>query len=432
MRSQEITILAALAVLSAVPLSANALQVRFCSPVCEATAADPVPDPSPRVFNGGTPTDVNGVTTNSAVIVHTHTNGTTSFTITATVTSQQSATLQKITFNPTSITVNTGSPCNTSSSNPCRLEVIATSDDRDFPAPKPTGGYPAGAFMMGSFTGPQAPAPNGDTISVTSEASGIRLVTDSSGAVVIEPISTDFVNAAPGTGPANVGATLPSTCTGTPGCKFIAGALRKAFSTTINETVQQQCDVEQPNCLTRLRTRLNIEFKTPGNRVTLPYDWATANEHPEHPDVNPTEVLLASTLASAGTFDVNSLAVGPNHFMMKATLALAADATMDPVTEEVYARVGPFSLTILPGSFKRLQEGRVFTFNGKIEDRQVNATFARDRRNPALWEVVLAVYGLALTGLPQPPLEVPVEIGVGGDTGRDLVTARFFGQGATK
>jgi hypothetical protein len=424
MRSQKTTfILAALAVLSAVPLSANALQIRFCTPVCEGVGADP----APSVFNGGTPvTDANGVTTNSAVIAAVHTNGATSFTITATVTSQQSASLQKITFNPTSITVNAGSPCSTL--NPCRLEVVATSDQLDFPAAKPTGGYPAGAYMVGSFTGPQAAAPNGDTISATSEASGIRLVS----ADVIEAISTDVVNATPGTGPANVGTSLPSSCTGTAGCKFVASALRKAFATQINETVQQQCDVEQATCLTRLRTRLNIELKTPGNRVTLPYDWATANNDPQNPAVNPTEVLLASTLASAGAFEVNSLTVGPNHFMMKATLGLGADATIDPVTEEVYARVGTFSLTILPGSFKRLQDGRVFSFNGKIEDRQVNATFARDRRNPALWEVVLAVHGVEVTGLPRPPLQVPVEIGVGGDAGRDVATARFIGQGATK
>jgi hypothetical protein len=429
MRTQKITyILAALAVLSAVPLSASALQVRFCTPVCEGTGADP----TPSVFNGGTPvTDANGVTTNSAVIVATHTNGATSFTITATVTSQQSASLQKITFNPTSITVNAGSPCSTA--NPCRLEVMATSDELDFPTPKPSGGYPAGAYMVGSFTGFQAASPNGDTISATSEASGIRLVSaDTTGGVVVEPISTDVVNATPGTGPANVGTSLPSSCTGTTGCRFVASALRKAFATQINETVQQQCDVEQPTCLTRLRTRLNIEFKTPGNRVTLPYDWATANNDPQRPEVNPTEVLLASTLTSASAFEVNSLAVGPHHFTMKANLGLGADATIDPVTEEVYARVGTFSLTILPGSFKRQQDGRVFAFHGKVEGRQVNATFARDRRNPALWEVVLAVHGVEVTGLPQPPLQIPVEIGVGGDAGRDVVTARFLGQGASK
>jgi hypothetical protein len=428
MRSQKITfILAALAALSAVPPTAKALEIKFCTPTCEGTDADPLPS----VFGPGTPvTDAIGVTTNSVPIVLTHTRGATAFTITATVTAQQSASLQKISFNPTSITVNAGSPCSTTT--PCRMEVIATSDQFDFPTPKPTGGYPAGAFMMGAFTGPQAASPNGDTISATSEASGIKLVSIDVGATTLEPVSTDVVNATPGTGPANVGSSLPSTCTGTPGCKFIASTFRKAFSTQISETVQQQCDVEQPTCLTRLRTRLNIELKTAGNRVNLPYDWATANHDPLNPAVNPTEELLASTVASVGTFEVNSLAIGPNHFLMKSTLGLGAAASIDPVAEEVYIRVGTFSLSILPGQFKSQQDGRVFTFNGKVEDRQVNATFARDRKNPSIWDVVIAVYGVQLTGLPQPPLQVPVEIGVGGDAARDVVTARFFGQGATK
>lgn len=430
MRSTKINLfLVALAALSFVPLPARALLIQFCTPSCEGPDADP----APSVFGPGTAvTDADGVTTNSIPIAtFIHTRGAKAFTITATVTSQQSATLQKITFNPTSVTANLGSACSTA--DPCQLEILATSDQLDFPTPKPTGGYPAGAFMMGSFTGPQAASPNGDTISATSEASGVRLVSiDTGTSAFVEPISTDVVNATPGTGPANVGVSLPSTCTGNPGCKFIASTFRKAFSTQISETVQQQCDVEQPTCLTRLRTRLNIELKTPGNRVTLPYDWATANNDPAHPEVNPTELLLASTVSSVGAFEVNSLAVGPNHFLMKATLALGADANIDPAMEEVYARIGTFSLTILPGHFKRLQEGKLFTFNGKIEERQVNATFARDRKNPLLWDVIFAVYGVQLTGLPQPPLQVPVEIGVGGDAGRDVVTARFFGEGAIK
>jgi hypothetical protein len=429
MRSTRINLfLVALAALSFAPLPARALLIQVCTPACEGVDADP----APSVFGPGTPTvDANGVTTNAIPIAtFTHTRGATSFTITATVTAAQSASLQRISFNPTSITANVGSPCSTTT--PCRLEIIATSDQFDFPTPKPTGGYPAGAFMMGSFTGPQAASPNGDTISATSEASGIRLVSIDTGSVSLDPVSTDVVNATPGTGPANVGASLPSTCTGSPGCKFIASTFKKAFSTQISETVQQQCDVEQPSCLTRLRTRLNIELKTPGNRVTLPYDWATANNDPEHPEVNPTEVLLANTVSSVGAFEVNSLAIGPNHFLMKATLALGADASIDPVAEEVYVRVGTFSLTVLPSQFKRLQDGKLFTFNGKVEGRQVNATFARDRKNPLLWDVIFAVYGVQLTGLPQPPLQVPVEIGVGGDAARDVVTARFFGEGAIK
>jgi hypothetical protein len=428
MRSSNIKLtLVAVAVFAAVSLPARALEIKFCSPTCEGPDADP----SPTVIGPGTPvTDpVTGVTTNSIAIPTFTTQGATkAFTITATVTSQQSGSLQKIVFNPTAINATSASAC--SVTEPCRLEIVATSNQFDFPTPKPVGGYPAGAFMMGSFAGPQAVSPNGDTISATSEASGIRLVTDDSGAVTIQAITTDVVNSTPGAGPANVGTSLPSACTGTPGCKFVASALRRAFSTQISETVQQQCDVEQASCLTRLRTRLNIEIKTPGNRVTLPFDWVTVNNSAEHPEINPTELLVASTLASVGTFEVDSLGIGPNHFLLKATLNVGANVSIDPAAEEVYARVGPFSLTILPGQFKQLQQGNVFTFNGKVDERQVNATLARDRKNPSLWEVILAVYGVHMIDAPRPPLQVPVEIGIGGDAGRDLVTARFFGDPA--
>src|SRR5919106_916449 len=183
----------AFASLSILPFPAQALLIQFCIPVCQGTDADP----APTVFGPGTPvTDENGVVTNSMSLgTFMHTRGAVGFTITATVTSQQSATLQKITFNPTSITATSGSPCSTTS--PCRIEVIATTDQFDFPAPKPSGGYPAGAFMIGSFTGPQAASPNGDTISATAEASGLS--------TSFQPVSTDVVNAAPGTGPGNTG-----------------------------------------------------------------------------------------------------------------------------------------------------------------------------------------------------------------------------------
>lgn len=416
--------------LAALPLPAQALLIQFCIPVCEGPEADP----RPMVFGPGTPVmDANGVTTNSIPLgTFTHTRDAVAFTITATVASQQSATLQKISFNPTSIAANSNSTCSTTG--PCRIEVLATSDHLDFPVPKPTGGYPAGAFMIGSFTGPQARSPDGDSIASTGEASGTRLVrvTDADGTVreVLELVNTDVINATPGTDPGNTGASLPSSCTGKPTCKFVATSLRKAFSTQIEETVQQQCDANQDTCHTRLRTRLNIEIKTPGNKISLPYDWVTANIDPDNPGVNPTQQLIAATVTSLGAFDVNSLVVGPQHFLIRANLALGEDADIDPVNEEVYIKVGAFSTSIMPGLFKRLQDGRVFTFHGQVDGRQVNVTFARDRRNQSLWEVIAAVYQVQLAGvLPQPPLEVPVEIFVGSDSGKDLVVAKFLGTG---
>jgi hypothetical protein len=117
---------------------------------------------------------------------------------------------------------------------------------------------------------------------------------------------------------------------------------------------------------------------------------------------------------------------------MRAALGLGTEAGIDPVNEDVFIKVGPFSTAIVANTsgdkFKRLQDGRLFLFNGKVDGLQVNATFARDRANAALWDVVVAVYGVSLGNLlPEPPALTPVELFVGGDSGKDAVTARYFG-----
>jgi hypothetical protein len=373
----------------------------------------------------GTPvSDATGLTTTSIPIT---TFAFDAFTITATVSSQQSSTLQKIVFNPTTISANANAPCSTTS--PCRLEIVAISEPCDFPLPKPGGGYPAGVYMMGSFTGPQVSL-NGDTIAMTGIASGTTLSTaptpDACATSVAQPVSTDVINATPGTGPANTGASLPSTCTGNPGCKFMASALKKAFSTQISETVQQICVDGAAQCLTQLETHLNVEIKTPGNKVSLPLDYITANVDPTKPGVNPTQQLVDTLAPAFSNFDVNSLAIGPSHFALGATMKLGNGEAIDPAGEEVFLSVGPFSLTVLPGNFKRLQSGRLYQFAGKVDGHEVVMTFARDRDDASLWTIAAQVHQLALTGVPQPPLQVPVQIGVGTDLGSELVTARFF------
>jgi hypothetical protein len=413
---------------SLAPLSAGALEIKFCIPNC--TVNETEPPPAIVTLGPGTPVlDANGVWTNAIPIASfVHTNGATSFTINATVTSQQAASLQKITFNPTVITANLGSPCSVLA--PCRMEVVATSDHNDFPVEKPIGGYPAGVFMMGAFTGPQGISPTGDTIAMTGEASGLRLITEGDNIIGSQPVSADVINATPGTGPANIGVSLPSSCTGNPGCKFIATALRKAFSTQITETIQQICDGTATSCRTRLVTRLNIEIKTAGNRVSLPLDHITTNEVPgeepgDPPLNNPTLELVSGIAAPFGDMEVNSLTVGVNGFSLTATVRLDATSTLDPTTNEVFFRVGDFSMTILPGFYRTQQLGRVYHFAGRIDGRDVNTTFTRDRVDPSVWKFAIGVQGVSLTGVPRPPLETPVEIGIGGRTGTDLVTADF-------
>src|SRR5919197_2540923 len=201
------------AVLS-VPHSAQALQVQICTPNCSTPGATTTSVSSATVATQ----DSTGSWVNSVPIASFPFGV---FTITATVTSTQSDTLQKITFNPTTIKANSG--CSTTA--PCTIEIVATSDTTDFPVAKPVGGYPAGVFMLGSFTGPQAVG-NGDTISLTGASSGL---TTSTSDVARSVVNTDVVNAMPGTDPGNTGNSLPSPCTGNPTCVFMATTLKKGF-----------------------------------------------------------------------------------------------------------------------------------------------------------------------------------------------------------
>jgi hypothetical protein len=397
------------------PIPAHALTIQFCTPDC-------VNDPNPVTVvsaPGQTVTDANGVTTTVPIPAFGLPSAAPVFTITATVSSQQSGTLQKIAFNPTTITANTGTTC--SGTAPCKLEIIALSNATDFPAQKPVGGYPAGVFMMGSFAGTQA-ANNGDTISMTGEASG--LATSDSG--TLTAVGTDVINNTPAPGAANVPVSLPSSCSGVATCKFMATSIRKGFSTQITETIQQTCGPNQAACPTQLKTRINIEIKTPGNRVSLPVEQITTNFDPDHPLVNPTAELTKKFAPQFGDVDVNLLAVFANDFAVAANVKLASGEAIDPSTEEVFVRVGDFSMTILPGNFKKLLQGRLYTFVGKVDGRDVVASFARDPRNANVWQFLAGVHGVHLTGVPHAPLQTSVQIGVGTDVGSDLVIARFF------
>jgi hypothetical protein len=83
-------------------------------------------------------------------------------------------------------------------------------------------------------------------------------------------------------------------------------------------------------------------------------------------------------------------------------------------------------MSILPGRFKRLLLGKLYTFIGRVDGRDVAVTFARDRVDSDTWTFLAGVHGVQLTDLPEPPEQVLVEVGVGVDMGNDLVTARFF------
>jgi hypothetical protein len=402
------------------PISAHALVIQFCTPDCTIPISQQITFAS--VASQTVKDPVTG-TTITTVPIPAFAYG--PFTITATVSSQQSGTLQKISFNPTTISANTGTLCSATAA--CHLQILATSDESDFPLAKPTGGYPAGVYMVGSFGGTEAVG-NGDTISMTGTASS--LISADSGPT---PVAPDVINTTPGTGPGNVGVSLPSSCTGNTSCAFMATTLKKAFSTQISEVVQQTCGLDPlspayatASCRTQLQTQLDVFLKTPGNRVSLPLDYITTNVNPSQPNINPTELLVQKLAPQFGGVDVNQLSVFPNQFSMTANLTLKAGDTIDPTTEEVFLRVADYSATILPGGFKRLANGRMYKFTGKIDGREVVVSVSNEG-SPQAWKFLAEVHQVQVTGVPLPPLQTPVEIGIGSNIGSDLVTARFFG-----
>jgi len=408
--------------------SAHALEVKLCAPFA-VPALDCLTLQSSSAANSS---DGVSLSTTTFVLADPATAATTltygPFTISGTVTAQQSGTLQKITFNPTTITANANGGCNATDTNPCQLQIIATSDTVDFPFDKPVGGYPAGVFMAGGFTGTEPrhlspPDPNGDAISMTGEAGGLD-------ASVNPPVllSNAVINATPGTGTGDAATSLPATCTGTPGCKFTATSAVKSFNSQIQETVQQVCGVEQASCKTRLKTTLNVNIKRAANRISLPGGVVTVTPPKRgDPPVNLLEILLAETLPQLASFDVQKLLVGRNDFALTAQLKLTLTEAINPATEEVYMRVGDFTLTFLPGKFKRLIDGKLYSFIGRQDGYDIAAVFARDRTDPTAWTFVAGVHNVQLRPLlPLVPNLAPVDVSVGGDTGSDLVAPTFF------
>ena len=341
------------------------------------------------------------------------------------VVSQQSGTLQRIILNPDTFIAAPSTGC--SLTQPCRFEIMVTSEPRDFPLEKPVGGFPAGAFMSGKFTG----TGNGDTISATAESSGLTSA--------VQLTSTDVINLTPATGGANTGTTLPHTCSGSLACKFTSGAFKRNFWSDLAETVQHECGTNAdgmpiPSCLTRLKTKITVELKTNNNRVILPFTQEKHNisaaeetaftETGVIPQKIPTKELIKTAIVPVGDLDIGHLLIGSNNFALTAKMMLGEGGAIDPSAEETYFSIGPFSLLVLKGKFKKLLQGKLYTFLGKVDGLDVAATFVRDLRDPKVWGVVLGVHGVQLPR-PQPSdPQVAVRIGVGSDSGTDLVTPK--------
>jgi hypothetical protein len=175
---------------------------------------------------------------------------------------------------------------------------------------------------------------------------------------------------------------------------------------------------------------LNVEIKTAGNQVSLPLEHVTTNPDPA-PDPaqkkNPVQELLQNLAPPLAAIDVGSLSIGLNDVRLTARLRLSSGSAIDPAGDETFFSVGPFSMTIPRNMFKQLLPGD-FTFVGTVDGRDVTANFVRSALDPNEWTFSAAVQSVQLQGIPalQPPLQVPVQIGVGTDTGKGLATALFL------
>jgi hypothetical protein len=393
------------------PFSAHALEVKFCVPSCPPEG-EPIPIgtivmTAPTDFGAARPRESANNITTTVIDLFSEIVG--PFTITATVTADQSSTIQQIIFNPTTIATDSfTSGCTSDATNPCRLQIIATASQTagDFPDSRPAGGYPAGVFQAGIFSGTQDPN-GGDTISMTGATRSLS-----------ENGSRAVINATPGTGLGDRAVSLPSACTGEEGCRFLASDVNFAFYDTIEETVQHACDTADL-CGTEMVTTLNIEIKTAGNILDLPAGTKKATT---------AAALVTSQGSSLHPFNVAKLAVGSNSFALIGNFTLGGDvAIFDPVGEETYLRVARFGMAILKGRFQR-HGGGLFTFIGKVKDLDVAASFVRDFKNPKKWWFAFGVHGVQLTGLNE-VLETDVDLAVGKNKGSDGVTPTFVGGG---
>ena len=190
------------------------------------------------------------------------------------------------------------------------------------------------------------------------------------------------------------------------------------------------------SCLTRLKTKITLEFRANNNRAALPFTHEKHNIRPRGrsaipartarkvPQKIPTKELTKTAIVPVGDLDIGHLLIGHKNFALTAKMKLGEGGAIDPSAEETYVSIGSFSMLILKGKFKKLLQGKLFTFLGKVDGLDVAATLVRDPRDPTLWGVVLGVHGVQLPR-PQPSdPQVAVKLGVGSDSGTDLVTPK--------
>jgi hypothetical protein len=176
-----------------------------------------------------------------------------------------------------------------------------------------------------------------------------------------------------------------------------------------------------------------MRFVAPSSTVTFPFGFASVDPPPEDgpalpPEQNPLTLITKETLPPLENLNIKALRVFGNlkTFELDGGFTVDDGNSIDPPNEEVYLKVGGFTMTIPVNRFRRfVVKGRVvFDFLGKVDNLNVFATFVQGA-DPTKWTFVIAGNGINLTPLLPTSGEAPIDLAVGGDTGFDRVLACF-------
>ncbi len=313
------------------------------------------------------------------------------FTITGTAVAEQSGSTERILFVPIDVV---GLPGQCTSSNPCPLEINASSDPSDFPTAKKGGGYSSGVVISATLSG------TGNTISATGTA------------------NSDVINFVPAAQPGDGPVTLPQRCAASTTCSD-----PDFLSDLLSENIQLPC-ATGAFCTPSQSFTINMKFvgtsaNIPAAGIVQSRTHSAADLLGTLPAVSGTSLKLSQTLV-----DIIRLLSFPDlsnaDFTLNTLLAVMGNGIINPLSEDVSFSVGPFVTTIPAGSFTQIPQGR-FAFKGVINGVALTAQIAPLGGNN--WQFKVDGNGANLTGTRNP---VPVGLKIGDKSGPTWVTADFL------
>ena len=134
--------------------------------------------------------------------------------------------------------------------------------------------------------------------------------------------------------------------------------------------------------------------------------------------INPRSVAITPLVPFASSFA--KLEIAKHRFDLKESFTLGASSNgINPVTENVTLRIGTFSVTIPPGSFKQIPHGR-FAFEGVINGVSLEVQIVHLGNN--IFTFKAEGTRVDLTGLTNP---VTVVLTIGINSGITAVSAQF-------